>query len=223
MPVDIRIRFGRAIRRIREEQEINQEEAAESYGLHRTCCSDAERGIRNASLVNIEHRQRAEEKPSGSVWSYLSRYSYPCPTFLPHYVLSREDVTYLKACGADPEVSRIEEEMRCKRPSGTERAWFLTREEAIAFSKANGNYHRDIPALCARCERYHLNQPEWLIPQRTHRDAHLLEQMDTAGTEKMPDDFKCAECGVPVRARIDFLILPDGAMICGANCMSQND
>jgi hypothetical protein len=28
MPLDIRIRFGRAIRRIREEQKINQEEAA---------------------------------------------------------------------------------------------------------------------------------------------------------------------------------------------------
>jgi transcriptional regulator with XRE-family HTH domain len=36
MPLDIRIRFGRAIRRIREEQEINQEEAAERCGLHRT-------------------------------------------------------------------------------------------------------------------------------------------------------------------------------------------
>jgi transcriptional regulator with XRE-family HTH domain len=36
MPVDIRIRFGRAIRRIREEQKINQEEAAERCGLHWT-------------------------------------------------------------------------------------------------------------------------------------------------------------------------------------------
>lgn len=32
MPVDIRIRFGRVVRRIREEQEINQEEAAERCG-----------------------------------------------------------------------------------------------------------------------------------------------------------------------------------------------
>jgi hypothetical protein len=30
MPLDIRIRFGRAIRRIRAEQKINQEEAADS-------------------------------------------------------------------------------------------------------------------------------------------------------------------------------------------------
>ncbi len=54
MPVDIRIRFGRAIRRIREEQEINQEEAAERCGLHRTYYSGVERGIRNVSLVNLE-------------------------------------------------------------------------------------------------------------------------------------------------------------------------
>lgn len=54
MPVDIRIRFGRAIRRIREEQGINQEEAAERCGLHRTYYSGIERGVRNVSLVNIE-------------------------------------------------------------------------------------------------------------------------------------------------------------------------
>ena len=47
MPVDIRIRFDRAIRRIREEQEINQEEAAERCGLHRTYYSGVERGVRN--------------------------------------------------------------------------------------------------------------------------------------------------------------------------------
>ena len=54
MPVEIRIRFGRAIRRIREEQGINQEEAAERCGLHRTYYSGIERGVRNVSLVNIE-------------------------------------------------------------------------------------------------------------------------------------------------------------------------
>jgi transcriptional regulator with XRE-family HTH domain len=46
--------WPRAIRRIREEQEINQEEAAERCGLHRTYYSGIERGIRNVSLVNIE-------------------------------------------------------------------------------------------------------------------------------------------------------------------------
>lgn len=54
MPLDIRIRFGRAIRRIRQEQEINQEEAAERCGLHRTYYSGIERGVRNVSLINIE-------------------------------------------------------------------------------------------------------------------------------------------------------------------------
>ena len=54
MLLDIRIRFGRAICRIREEQEINQEEAAERCGLHRTYYSGIERGVRNVSLVNIE-------------------------------------------------------------------------------------------------------------------------------------------------------------------------
>jgi transcriptional regulator with XRE-family HTH domain len=54
MPLDIRIGFGRAVRRIRAEQKIDQEEAAERCGLHRTYYSGIERGVRNVSLVNIE-------------------------------------------------------------------------------------------------------------------------------------------------------------------------
>ena len=54
MALDIRIRFGRAIRRIRAEQKISQEEAAERCELHRTYYSGVERGVRNVSLVNIE-------------------------------------------------------------------------------------------------------------------------------------------------------------------------
>lgn len=54
MPLDIRVRFGRAIRRVREEQKINQEEAADRCGLHRTYYSGIERGVRNVSLLNIE-------------------------------------------------------------------------------------------------------------------------------------------------------------------------
>ena len=62
MPLDIRIRFGRAIRRIREEQRINQEEAAERCGLHRTYYSGIERGVRNVSLVNIERVAKGLKK-----------------------------------------------------------------------------------------------------------------------------------------------------------------
>jgi transcriptional regulator with XRE-family HTH domain len=58
MPLDIRIRFGRAIRRIREEQGISQEEAAERCDLHRTYYSGIERGVRNVSIVNIERITR---------------------------------------------------------------------------------------------------------------------------------------------------------------------
>jgi len=54
MSLDVCVRFGRAIRRVREEQQINQEEAAERCSLHRTYYSGVERGIRNVSLRNIE-------------------------------------------------------------------------------------------------------------------------------------------------------------------------
>lgn len=62
MALDIRIRFGRAIRRVRQEQKINQEEAAERCGLHRTYYSGVERGVRNVSLVNIEKISKGLKK-----------------------------------------------------------------------------------------------------------------------------------------------------------------
>ena len=71
--IDIRIRFGRAVRRIREDQKINQEEAAERCGLHRTYYSGVERGVRNVSLVNIEKIARGLKKTLPELFKDLSR------------------------------------------------------------------------------------------------------------------------------------------------------
>jgi transcriptional regulator with XRE-family HTH domain len=68
---DIRIRFGHAIRHIREEQKINQEEAAERYGLHRTYYSGIERGVSNVSLVNIEKVAKGLKKSLRGLFSRI--------------------------------------------------------------------------------------------------------------------------------------------------------
>lgn len=52
--MDILMRYGQAVRKIRLEQEISQEELAGRCGLHRTYISDIELGKRNLSLENIE-------------------------------------------------------------------------------------------------------------------------------------------------------------------------
>jgi transcriptional regulator with XRE-family HTH domain len=71
MQLDIRTRFGRAIRRVREEQKINQEEAAERCGVHRTYYSGVERGVRNVSLVNIEKIARGLKTSLSSLFRGL--------------------------------------------------------------------------------------------------------------------------------------------------------
>jgi transcriptional regulator with XRE-family HTH domain len=71
MGLDIRIRFGRVIRRVRENQEINQEEAAERCGLHRTYYSGIERGLRNVSLVNLEKIAKGFKKSLSDLFSRL--------------------------------------------------------------------------------------------------------------------------------------------------------
>ena len=54
MQSDILSRYGRALRKIRTELGISQEELADLCGLHRTYISDVELGKRNLSLENIE-------------------------------------------------------------------------------------------------------------------------------------------------------------------------
>lgn len=71
MALDIRIRFGCAIRRVREEQKINQEEAAERCGLHRTYYRGIERGVRNVSLVNIEKIAKGLKKSLPELFARL--------------------------------------------------------------------------------------------------------------------------------------------------------
>ncbi len=73
MPLDIRVRFGRAIRRIREDLGINQEEAAERCGLHRTYYSGIERGVRNVSIINVERISVGLKTPLPDLFKAVSR------------------------------------------------------------------------------------------------------------------------------------------------------
>ena len=54
MPQDIRIRFGRALRRRRQRLGVSQEAFADMCQLDRTYIGGIERGERNVALVNIE-------------------------------------------------------------------------------------------------------------------------------------------------------------------------
>ena len=51
---EVRIRFGKALRRQRHKLGVSQEEFADMCGLDRTYIGGIERGERNVALVNIE-------------------------------------------------------------------------------------------------------------------------------------------------------------------------
>jgi transcriptional regulator with XRE-family HTH domain len=57
--LDVRERFGYAVKSRRDELGLTQEELAHKAAIHRTYLSDVERGTRNVSLVNIELLARA--------------------------------------------------------------------------------------------------------------------------------------------------------------------
>ena len=54
MQEHILVRYGQAVRKVRLEQGMSQEELADRCGLHRTYISDVELGKRNISLENID-------------------------------------------------------------------------------------------------------------------------------------------------------------------------
>jgi transcriptional regulator with XRE-family HTH domain len=60
-PVDVRVRFGRAVRTRRERLAVSQEEFADMCGLDRTYIGGIERGERNLALINIEKIARTFE------------------------------------------------------------------------------------------------------------------------------------------------------------------
>ena len=59
MSEEILNRFGYAVRRIRQDRHISQEQLADRCSLHRTYISDVELGKRNVSLENIEKMAHA--------------------------------------------------------------------------------------------------------------------------------------------------------------------
>lgn len=50
---------GQAVRRLRTERGLTQEQLAEAAGLHPRYVSDVERGQRNLGVVNVERLARA--------------------------------------------------------------------------------------------------------------------------------------------------------------------
>jgi transcriptional regulator with XRE-family HTH domain len=56
---DVRVRFGKALRRRRQKLGVSQEEFADQCGLDRTYIGGIERGERNVALVNVEKIAKA--------------------------------------------------------------------------------------------------------------------------------------------------------------------
>jgi transcriptional regulator with XRE-family HTH domain len=60
---DVRVRFGKALRKRRQKLGVSQEEFADQCGLDPTYVGGIERGERNVALVNIAKIANAFEVP----------------------------------------------------------------------------------------------------------------------------------------------------------------
>lgn len=56
---DIRVVFGKHLRKLRDERGLTQEGLADRAGLHFTYVGQIERGIRNPSLINLQRLAKA--------------------------------------------------------------------------------------------------------------------------------------------------------------------
>jgi transcriptional regulator with XRE-family HTH domain len=73
--IDIRERFGYAVKLRRDELGLTQEELAERAHIHRTYLSDIERGSRNVSLLNIELLAAALELSVSQLFLLMEQHS----------------------------------------------------------------------------------------------------------------------------------------------------
>jgi transcriptional regulator with XRE-family HTH domain len=64
---DIRIQFGKHLRKLREEKGWTQEELADKAGMHFTYIGQIERGVRNPSLINLEKLAKALKIDGGEL------------------------------------------------------------------------------------------------------------------------------------------------------------
>ncbi|WP_159309435.1 helix-turn-helix domain-containing protein [Spiribacter roseus] len=68
------VSFGRAVRALRESQNLSQEALADATGLHRTYIGGIERAERNPSLMNIIRLARALGVPASQLLVRAEQY-----------------------------------------------------------------------------------------------------------------------------------------------------
>lgn len=64
---EVQVGFGHAVRALRDEQQLTQEQLAESSEMHVTYISQIERGLKNVSLFNIHRIANALSVPPGEL------------------------------------------------------------------------------------------------------------------------------------------------------------
>lgn len=69
---NVAVQFGAAVRRLRKQHRLSQEELATRADLHRTYVSDIERGSRNVSLESIEKLAAALETSLPKLFTLVS-------------------------------------------------------------------------------------------------------------------------------------------------------
>lgn len=74
MQEEIRVAYGKAVRAIRQDKKISQEELGDLCGLHRTYISDIELGKRNVSLENIDKIAHALQVKKSELFVEVEQY-----------------------------------------------------------------------------------------------------------------------------------------------------
>ena len=74
MQEEIRVAYGKAVRAIRQDKKISQEELGDLCGLHRTYISDIELGKRNVSLENIDKIAHALQVKKSELFAEAEQY-----------------------------------------------------------------------------------------------------------------------------------------------------
>ena len=199
--IDIKSRFGTAVRIRRKGLGISQEQLAERAGLHRTYVADVERGARNLSLASIEKLAQGLDVPIPALFPPPAGGANPAAEGIGDILLVENDARDVELTLNTLEAANLTNPVTVARDGA----------EALEFLFCTGRYSRRKPQPQPQIILLDLNLPkvsglEVLRQIKGNRQIQAIPVVVLTSSERQHDVSESLRLGAEtyMRKPVDF-------------------